>query len=300
MNKQSTKLIIVSGRSGSGKSTALHVLEDMGYYCVDNLPVGLIPTLVQQVTQANAVSSVAIGVDARNLPTQLAQFPTVLTAIRKLRIPFEIIYLDANDKTLLSRFSETRRKHPLSTEKISLAEALAKEKNILDPIAMAAHLTLDTSNLSLHQLRDLIRKRVNSGKSPGMSLMFYSFGFKHGIPLDADLVFDVRCLPNPHWIQTLRQLTGLEKPVIDYLEEQSSVKAMLEDIQSFLDKWLPKFEINNRSYMTIAIGCTGGQHRSVYFAEKLCDHYQGRFRNLQVRHRELDNIRSTLNQNATL
>ena len=291
------KVFLVSGRSGSGKTTALHVLEDLGFYCVDNLPIGLIPQLVKQIRDDSSAwpeagnettSDIAIGVDARNAPKQLAAFKSVLQEMRDTAIDFQIVYLDADDKTLLKRFSETRRKHPISNAEVSLAEAIIKEREILDPIALAADLTIDTSNLSLHQLRDLMKNRINRDVEEAMALLFQSFGFKHGIPIDADLVFDVRCLPNPYWKRNLRSQTGLDQPVIEFLQQQEAVSAMVADITQYLERWLPHFQANSRSYMTVAIGCTGGQHRSVYIANALSEAFTGQFSNVQVRHRELD------------
>jgi UPF0042 nucleotide-binding protein len=283
------KLMIISGRSGSGKSTALHVLEDMGFYCVDNLPIGLLPELIEQTRQETELQHVAVGIDARNLPSQLKQLPAVLDQIRHSQVAHEILFLDADDQILLQRFSETRRKHPLSNSTLSLQEAVSKEKLVLAPIASAADVTINTSDLTLHQLRDRVKQRVhmNIHTPLHMSILFYSFAFKNGVPADADMVFDVRCLPNPHWIANLRPLTGLDQAVAEFLSAQPLVQAMLTDIQHFLDQWLPKFEANNRSYMTVAIGCTGGQHRSVYLAQQLCEHTRQQFDSVLVRHREL-------------
>ena len=286
------KLCLISGRSGSGKTTALHVLEDLGFYSVDNLPIALIPNLVSELFQdtLSCPAEVAIGIDARNLPSQLAKFPSIVADLQSRKdLSFEIIFLDASDDTLLKRFSETRRKHPVSDANISLTEAISEERSILEPIINEANLTIDTTYLSLHQLRDTIKLRLGGQtKDLGIALLFQSFGFKHGIPVDADLVFDVRCLPNPYWVNRLRGNTGVDQPVINFLEEQSSVKLMLEDLEHFLRTWLPKFEENNRSYMTVAIGCTGGQHRSVYIAEKLGKTFKTLFGNVQIRHRQLD------------
>ncbi|MCG8316504.1 MAG: RNase adapter RapZ [Pseudomonadales bacterium] len=283
------EIVIISGRSGSGKTTALNVLEDIGFYCVDNLPVTLLPALIDQLLDPSDTSPprVAIGVDARNHPNQLSQFPNVLTHIKSKANRVQIIFLDADDSTLLKRFSETRRKHPISNETISLKEAIAEERKLLDPIAIAASLHIETSKLNLHGLRDLIKERVGENSSEGMAILFQSFGFKHGIPTDTDFVFDVRSLPNPHWVPELRQQTGLDKEVINFLSSHDSVVDMVEDIEAFLTKWLPTFEENNRSYTTIAIGCTGGQHRSVYITELLTDHFKQLYKNVQARHREL-------------
>lgn len=282
------KLIVISGRSGSGKTTALHVLEDLGYYCVDNLPVTLLRDLMQELAKRPApkITEVAIGIDARNSVEQLEKLPSVLRDIYSDGIESQVIYLDANDANLIKRFSETRRKHPISNDSNTLNEAIAREREMLTPVASCASLMIDTSNLTLHELRDQIRQRV-AEKSEGMAILFQSFGFKNGIPSDADLVFDVRCLPNPHWITHLRSQTGLDKPVQEFLQGHESVTGMIKDITEFLDKWLPNFAANNRSYMTVAIGCTGGQHRSVYITDTLCNQFKGKFVNVQARHREL-------------
>ncbi len=286
------KLKIISGRSGSGKSTALHVLEDMGYYCIDNLPAGLLPYLTEQIRPRqntdDPILNIAVSIDARNTFTDFAEFPELLSRLESSgEVQCEVIYLDARSPTLIKRFSETRRKHPLSDKNTGLKEAIAMEKKRLSPIAMRADLTIDTSTMTLHELRDLIKKRVGNAASEGIALLFQSFGFKHGIPVDADFVFDVRCLPNPYWKPNLRSQTGLDKDVIDFLLEHSEVTEMFADIQAFLEKWLPSFQQNNRSYMTVAIGCTGGQHRSVYLCEQLKDQFEKTLDNVQVRHREL-------------
>ncbi len=283
------KLVIISGRSGSGKSTALNVLEDVGYYCIDNLPAGLLPELIEQTrnNDSEEYKNIAVSIDARNSTSDFSLVPKLL---RKLPsdVLSEIIYLDANSPTLIKRFSETRRKHPLSNKQRALKEAIDAEHTLLDPIAHSAALSIDTSELSVHELRDIVKKRVfRDSNAPGMAVMFLSFGYKRGIPIDADIVYDVRCLPNPYWLPHLRCLTGQEQDVIDFLGEQTEVNAMFEDICSYLDKWLPSFENNNRSYMTIAIGCTGGMHRSVYLSERLCNWYAKRLEHVQVHHREL-------------
>jgi len=286
------KLIIVSGRSGSGKSTALHVLEDAGFYCIDNLPALLLPELLDQASgdPTPATRRMAVSIDARNMSSHLSRFGDIL---RMLPLDFttEIIYLDADDTTLIKRFSETRRRHPLSSPQTSLNEAIAAERMLLAPIAERASLMIDTSELSLHDLRDVIAKTVIADPGTGMMILFESFGFKHGIPIDADIVFDLRCLPNPHWSPPLRELTGLDAEVVEFLEQSSEVREMLDDIGSYLDKWLPRIARGNRSYLTIALGCTGGQHRSVYLCERLGEHFRTRLPGVQVRHRELARTR---------
>jgi len=282
------KLIIVSGRSGSGKTTCLHLLEDLGYYCVDNLPASLLDALATRLSaESLALERVAVSIDARNIPEDLKQFPDIFDRLAASSIDGQIIFLDADDTILLKRFSETRRKHPLSSEHLGLMEAIASEKELLEPIATLADLTINTNELSIHQLRDIIRNRVAEHDRKGLALQFQSFGFKHGIPVDADIVYDARCLPNPYWISDLRQWTGLDQAVISWLDSQTEVLEMYQDIRDFLVRWLPRFQANNRSYITVAIGCTGGQHRSVYLCEKLKQHFAACGYNAQVRHKEL-------------
>jgi UPF0042 nucleotide-binding protein len=282
------KLLIISGRSGSGKSTALNMLEDHGYYCIDNLPASLLPALAQRVTsEIDDLPRVAVSIDARNIPSDLKQVPRIIDELSHSTLKPEIIFLDASSPTLIKRFSESRRKHPLTTEKIGLRQAINMETVLLEPIASLASLSIDTSNMSLHQLRDNIRTRVVERDESGLALLFESFGYKYGVPIDADIVYDVRCLPNPYWEMNLRPLTGLDAGVNNWLLAQPEVIAMYTDLCNYLEKWLPKFEQNNRSYMTVAIGCTGGQHRSVFLSERLKEHFSSRIKNVQVMHREL-------------
>jgi len=265
-------LIVISGRSDSGKSTALHVLEDIGFYCIDNLPVTLLPPLIERLS---VQPHVAVSIDARNIAEDLSQFPEILKDFDPLNVQTKVVYLDSSSAALVKRFSETRRKHPLSNEDRDLREALEYESELLEPISDLADLSTDTTSLSIHELRDLVRARV-ANISHELALLFQSFAFKNSVPVDADLVFDVRCLPNPHWKQNLRNLTGQDEAVRSFLEDQPDAIAMKNDILNYLEIWLPKFEANNRSYITVAIGCTGGQHRSVYLASKLYTHFQDR------------------------
>lgn len=282
------KLVILSGRSGSGKSTALQALEDLGHYCVDNMPLGLLPTLASQLQQEeHHIDRIAVGIDARNLPSQLSRFPELLEQVRALNIPCEIIFLDADDVTLLKRFSATRRKHPLSNDNMTLPESIDHEGKLLASIRSEADLVIDTSSLDVHTLRNLIRERVAQRREK-LSLMFQSFGYKRGIPNDADLVFDVRVLPNPYWRDDLREYNGTELPVIEFLEEQPATAAMFSDVSSFLEDWLPFYESNDRTYMTVAIGCTGGKHRSVYMTNRLAEHFRDSGLDVKVRHRDLN------------
>ncbi len=266
----------------------LHILEDRGYYCIDNLPASLLPALAARVSSGAAgTSNIAVSIDARNISADLAQVPHIISMIEDDAFPTEVIFLDANSQTLLKRFSESRRKHPLTSATVGLKEAIDKESELLEAISVMASLSIDTSSMSLHQLRDTIKSRLLDKSDQGLALLFQSFGFKNGIPVDADIVYDVRCLPNPYWDVSLRALTGVDQRVIDYLDKQPLVNEMLDDIASYLKKWLPSFESNNRSYMTVGIGCTGGQHRSVYMCENLGKRFRSQSNNVQVRHREL-------------
>ena len=283
------RLIIVSGRSGSGKSTALNVLEDNGFYCIDNLPAGLLPELAERALIHTELAQplVAVSIDARNLPSHLSRFPELLEEVRAKHIHCDVLYLDADEETLLKRFSETRRRHPLSSPHRSLAEAIEDETTLLGPIIDLADLKINTTSLNLYQLRDAIKLRLLNQPEPGTAFLVESFGFKRGMPVDADLVFDVRCLPNPYWKPELRDQSGLDQPVADYLAAQQDVEEMFQDISSYLLKWLPRFAASNRAYVTIAIGCTGGHHRSVYLTERLGQTLQQTLKNVQVRHRDL-------------
>lgn len=282
------RLVIVSGLSGSGKSVALHMLEDLGYYCIDNLPAGLLGTLADQTVATGdpVYERLAVGIDARNRPNDLRKVPEVVEKLRRRGTACEILFLHANTATLMQRYSETRRKHPLSSDRIALGEAVEQERGLLAPIAAAADLTLDSSRTSVHELRELVRERVH-GDGAETSILFRSFGFKNGIPGDADFVFDVRCLPNPYWDKDLKKLSGLDAKVIEWLEAHPAVHDMLMDITAFLDRWLPECERSSRSYITIAIGCTGGCHRSVYLVEKLAAHFRGLRKNVLTRHDEI-------------
>lgn len=282
------RLVVVSGRSGSGKSTALHLLEDSGFYCIDNLPAGLLPELARQANNTDlSLPKVAISIDARNLPSDLKRFPELLQQVRSAGIHCDVIFLAATDDVLIKRFSETRRKHPLTDGNLSLAEAIAAELKLLEPIIDLASLKIDTSHLTLYQLRDQLKLRLLSNQNNGPSILIQSFGFKRGVPVDADLVFDVRCLPNPYWKPDLRPFCGKDQPIRDYLDAEPDVQEMYQDIYQFLHKWLPRYAAGERSYMSIGIGCTGGHHRSVYIAERLVQELGSNFSNLLIRHRDL-------------
>nr|WP_312230819.1 RNase adapter RapZ [Pseudomonas sp.] len=283
------RLIIVSGRSGSGKSTALDVLEDNGFYCIDNLPAGLLPELAERALPNTELlhPQVAVSIDARNLPSQLKRFSELLDEVRSRNIRCDVLYLDASEETLLKRFSETRRRHPLTNDQRSLAEAMVAEVKLLSPIIDRADLKIDTTHLNLYQLRDTLKLRLLNQSEPGTAYLIESFGFKRGMPVDADLVFDVRCLPNPYWKPELRDFSGLEQPVEEYLAAQADVEEMYQDIHTYLHKWLPRLAASNRSYVTVAIGCTGGHHRSVYLANRLGQALKPLLKNVQIRHRDL-------------
>lgn len=282
------KLTIISGRSGSGKSSVLHFLEDRGYYCIDNLPASLLPALAGRISAAGAGgANVAVSIDARNSSLDLERAPDIIEELGRQSLSTEIIFLDANSHTLLRRFTESRRKHPVSSETVGLTEAIDKESELLEPLSARAGLVIDTSDMSLQVLRETIRRRIVEGRDAGLELLFQSFGYKHGVPADANIVYDVRCLPNPFWHAPLRSLTGLDREVADFLEGERAVRDMYGDISRFLKRWVPSFEENNLSHLSVALGCTGGQHRSVYLCEKLCREFAGGGSRSQVRHREL-------------
>ncbi len=278
------KLLIVSGRSGSGKSVALRVLEDLGYYCVDNIPVNLLPALAHTVI--NDYDNVAVSLDVRNLPENPDDVSEIFDYLPN-NVELSIVYLDANDDDLIRRFSETRRLHPLIKQNIALDQAIVLEKKLLEPVASRADLYINTSKLSPHQLADLVRERILGKKTGNMVLVFESFGYKHGIPIDADFVFDARFLPNPFWEKSLKASTGLDQNVKDFLASQPIVTKFVWQINTFMMTWLPHLERNNRSYVTIAIGCTGGKHRSVYIAELLASNFRKERDDVQTHHRDL-------------
>jgi len=281
------KLIVVSGRSGSGKTIALRVLEDLGYYCVDNLPVTLLPQLVREAQ--DRYDQLAVSIDVRNMPDESGDIDNLLGQIRQASdIEFSSIFTDADNATLIRRYGESRRLHPLSRKHLSLDQAIQQEAHLLAPLSSTADLRIDTSTLSIHDLSEQICERVLGRKEKELVLVFESFGFKHGTPKDADFVFDARFLPNPHWIPELRALTGLDAPVREYLQAQADVMLYSQQIETLLSNWLPHLERNNRSYVTVAIGCTGGQHRSVFITELLAVSFRARNKTVQVRHRTLE------------
>ena len=264
------RLIIVSGLSGSGKSVALHVLEDLGYYCIDNLPASLLLAAVDEIRQSDdSANRLAVGVDARNHTENLDTLPDLLHELQLQGVETDIIFLHASDQTLLQRYGESRRRHPLADQGTQLRAAIESERAILAAIELSADLVIDTSATSIYELADVIRSRVDRRQTDSLSVLIESFGFKYGIPTDADFVFDLRSLPNPYWTMKLRGYTGLDTEVREFLDAKEKFVAMFEDIGSFLESWVPHYRDANRGYMTVAIGCTGGQHRSVYMVEKL-------------------------------
>jgi len=284
------KLTIVSGLSGSGKSVALHMLEDMGYYCIDNLPVAVLPNFIRETVATGnpEYEQMAVGVDARNRPSEVEALPDILSQFSEDGIHCELIFLEADEDVLLRRYSETRRRHPLSDHERTLPDAIQEERRLLSSIAERADLVIDTSRLTANRLRELIHDRLNHEGGTSLSLMFESFGFKHGVPRDADFVFDVRCLPNPHWEPALRPRTGRDQEVIDYLDASELARRMVGDLIDFLEQWLPPFEVGRRSYVTVAVGCTGGQHRSVYVVDRLSEHFKNHWGQVVTRHSSLD------------
>lgn len=282
-------LIIVSGLSGSGKSIVLAALEDCGYYCIDNLPVVLLEPFAQQAMQVGQTTyqKTAIAVDSRNQTNDFAGVGRSVEALRKAGLEVDVLFFQATEAALFQRFSETRRRHPLTFEGRSLAEAMATERIMLEPLATCASLVVDTTHTNVHQLRDLVREWVGMAPNLLLSVCFLSFGFKHGVPLDADFVFDARSLPNPHWESSMRNLTGRDALVQEFLCSSPEVGEFLADLQNFLQRWLPRFERENRSYLNIAVGCTGGQHRSVFLVEALATNFSASPYRILVRHREL-------------
>lgn len=281
------RLIVISGQSGAGKSVALRVLEDLGYYCVDNLPVDMLEVFVKSVESSK--QNVAVSIDIRNLPKEPDLVTDVLSKLKQAS-DVNVFFLGATKDTLLKRYSETRRIHPLSLgeDKISLEQAIEKERKILEPLKEHADLVIDSSNQSLHDLSETVRMRVEGRGNKKLVMVFQSFGFKYGLPNDADFVFDVRFLPNPHWEPALRPLTGLDGPIKAFLESHQDVLELKKQIEQFIETWLPQLEKNNRSYLTVAIGCTGGKHRSVYLTQQIGEHFLEMGHQAQIRHTSLE------------
>jgi UPF0042 nucleotide-binding protein len=284
--------IIVSGLSGAGKSVALHTLEDLGYSCIDNLPLFLLKSLALGLKRDGGaprqdVIGTAVGIDARNGAGHLDELPSIIDDLAAEGVRVRVLFLDADNDTLIKRFSETRRKHPLTSPERALSEAIELERELLEPLSRVAESRIDTSFTNVHELRELVRASLSGADMARASVLLQSFGFKRGVPGGVDFVFDVRCLPNPYWHQELRALTGRDAPVIGFLEAAPEVVAMREDLIGFLDAWIPRFETDGRSYLTIGIGCTGGQHRSVYMVEALGRHFSAAGHRVLVRHRDL-------------
>lgn len=289
MNDQSRRLIIVCGLSGAGKTVVLNALEDLSYYTIDNLPATLLNELIDQFSKEDnkLAKQIVIGIDARNMHHNYSFLPETLLSLRKKNISTDLIFIEANDDVLTKRFSETRRKHPLSSDSTSLTDAIKQERNVIGILAEAADLCIDTSHMQLNELRDIVRNRIAQKEKAALSIQFMSFGYKNGIPKDADFVFDLRCLPNPYWNKDLRKYSGKDEPIIDFLLKQDSAKEMLSDLEHFLNRWIPQFEADSRSYLSIAFGCTGGHHRSVFITEQLATVFNNSDRQVIIRHRDL-------------
>lgn len=278
-------LMIVSGRSGSGKSIALRALEDMGFYCVDNIPITLLPELAKTFIESN--TPVAVSIDIRNMQVGFNQLNTILQQLPST-ITEQLVFLESSHATLIRRYRETRRTHPLLLPDRTLEQAIDLEEHYLEPLKDHADLIINTDNLSVHELSDILRQRILGKKERELTIIIESFGFKHGLPVESDFVFDARFLPNPHWKPDLRQLTGLDQPVKDYLTQHLSIKNFIQQTANYLQQWLPLLKKNNRSYLTISIGCTGGQHRSVYITEELAKFFTLQGEQVQTRHRSLE------------
>lgn len=283
------RVVIVSGLAGSGKSVALAMLEDLGYYCIDNLPIGLLRDIGADTLHRQQLDyeRLAVGVDARARRADILAFPEHVAALKAAGLDVQVLYLEAEPEVILRRYAETRRKHPLTDATTPLAEAVRADRALMGPIAAEADVTIDTSRTNIHQLREIVRTRLQASEDGGLSVLLQSFGFKYGVPEAVDFVFDVRCLPNPHWEPALKDATGLDTKVIDYLENQPDAGRMLRDIGDFVASWLPAFAREDRAYVTIAIGCTGGRHRSVYLVERLAARLRKDYPRTLVRHTEL-------------
>jgi UPF0042 nucleotide-binding protein len=290
------RIIILSGLSGSGKSVALRMLEDLGFYCIDNIPAALLKPFLSYTLRSPAATyeRTAVGLDARNTAAEIATVPQLIDELRQSHdIQCEVIFLIASEAELLRRFAETRRKHPMSRDSVDLRAAMVLERQLLDPIVNAADVVIDTSKMGVHALREMIHKRVEERAALQLAITFESFGFKHGIPGDADFVFDARSLPNPYWEPSLRPLTGRDTEVIRFLEGHTKVAVLIADIARFVRARVPEYQTSNRGYLTVAVGCTGGQHRSVYIVDKLVDVFSGEFPNVTARHSALHTSRKS-------
>ena len=283
------RLVVISGLSGSGKSVALHVLEDVDFYCIDNIPAALLKPFIAHTVRSEerVYRRTAVGLDARNTAAEIATVPTLLDELKRAGISCELVFLTASDEELLRRYAETRRKHPLNREGGNLHEAIAAERRLLEPVINAADLIIDTSRMGIHDLRGAVQLRVDSRQQGRMSIVFESFGYKRGLPGDADFVFDVRTLPNPYWEPALRPLTGRDPEVARYLQQYGAVDGLVDAIERFVEARIAEHRAAGRRYLTIAIGCTGGQHRSVYIVELLATRFAERWANVSARHSAL-------------
>ncbi len=283
------RLVIISGLSGAGKSVVLRALEDFGFYCVDNLPIGILRGFMNFLAgqETNHYDCVAVGIDVRNTGSSIVELPSLLKDLGNSEVTVELIFITATPSALLRRFSETRRKHPLSTQNISLADAITIEEKLLDPVSNSADLRIDSSYLTVHDLRKRVRDNIAAKPADQMALQFVSFGYKKGVPTDADFVYDVRCLRNPYWELPLRDKDGRDQEVIELLDNDPLTSKMVEDISKFLIDWLGCFEKISRSYLTIAFGCTGGRHRSVFIAEKVSKIFKNNNKSTRITHRDL-------------
>jgi UPF0042 nucleotide-binding protein len=284
------KLIIISGMSGSGKSIALHTFEDLDFYCVDNLPAELLPEFVRSATGKNDLPpKLAVGIDVRSRNTDLSTLPSLLSKAGELGLDPKLVFFDASDDVLIKRYAETRRRHPLSHLGLTLHEAIALERRMLKPLRALADISIDTSETNVHQMRRRVIAELDLSAERPVSLLFESFAYRRGVPADADFVFDARCLPNPHWDARLRPLSGRDQGVRDYLDAQTEVGEYVAQVTAFLDTWMPRIQADTRSYITVAFGCTGGKHRSVYLAETLAAHARDKgWREVATYHRELE------------
>ncbi len=287
------KILIVSGLSGAGKSVALNTLEDEGYYCIDNLPIAMIDQLsvtIQSMSRIEQYSGIAVGIDARNDPESLEQIEVIKQNLIARGFDVQTIFLTCASDVLLRRFSETRRRHPLTSAYIDINQALTLEDELLEPLERISDLIIDTSNLNLHDLRTMLISRLMGKRSANTDIHLQSFGFKHGLPSEADFVFDVRHLPNPHWVPSLRPLTGLDQPIVDYLSSKPNVTAMIDSIAEFISTQVPEINRQGRAYLNVCIGCTGGRHRSVFIANSICQRLQTALTDntVQIIHRDKD------------
>ncbi len=280
------RIVILSGLSGSGKSVALHMLEDVGFYCIDNIPAALLKPFISFTVRSPepTYERTAIGLDARNPAAEIASVPQLIDELKRSGLEVEVIFLIAGEDELLRRFAETRRRHPLSGANVDLREAMALERRLLEPVVSAADLVIDTSRMGVHALREIIHQRVEQRAADRLSITFESFGYKDGIPGDADFVFDARALPNPYWEPGLRNLTGRDAEVVRFLEARTDVARLIADIARFVRARVPEYRASNRGYLTVAVGCTGGQHRSVYIVDRLAEDFGAEFANVTARH----------------